>query len=300
MKNLLKKANNRSAVKTAPGSMENDKLTSGKRELSFLLWQRAAMCLLLAAVTVASTVAWISMQRTTGHQTLQVQSDTADLIIESYNVYRSIWDENLMEYVCRDMTGQEFTLNGYDAVFGKDRKTAAFVRVKLIGDALTPGKRVMFTLTRQNTSPEPGGVATTGNGMMKSGTQQMADYLSNIVEVSAAQINALVGETNPTTIYTTAAAYGGWTAADTFATSQKVNGKTMPSTKAAQTPGVTCTVTSAGSVELFLKLDYNKDLVMAYINSNTGNNQAHRLDKMLSYDFTGDLIEVTIQVLDPA
>lgn len=276
---------------------KSHKLTSGKRELTFLLWRRGLMAAILMAALVAGTAAWITVSRTTGQRDLQVTSDSADLQIQSYNIYRSIWDDDALEYVYRDVTGQTFTLNGYDAVFGKNGNTPAYLRIRMVGDSLEAGTTLTFHLTRANTSPEPGGEATNTNGLWKTSTGEAADYLSNIVQISAAEILSLSSATDPAVIYPAANAHGSWSAPAAFATTVKnASNKTVLSTKADQTGGTSVTLTQSGEVVVFLKLDYKQDLIMGYLNSRQTGSTALRLDKTLTYDFTGDLTQLVIEI----
>ena len=270
------------------------KLTSEKRGLTFQLLVSAVLSLVLLLTFLSGTAAWVSINRVSDNRDLTVTSDSVDLQIVGYNVYRSIWDENTASYVASDVTGQAFELNAYDAVFGRNDYSPAYICVHLTGAGLQAGTTLNFRLTRENTSPEPNGLATTQNGLFDP-SNEVADYLSNIVHLSAAVIPSLSGQTNPETIYTTANAFQTWNGDASFAQTQAdANGKTQTVSKNAESGTASVTLTSSGDVDVYLKLDYRMDLIMGYINSHRSANAVLRLDKSLAYYFHGDLAQLII------
>lgn len=272
------------------------KLTSEKRGLTFQLWVSGFLALVVLLVIVGTTMAWISVNRLTGDNDLEVTSESTGLLVKGYNIYRSLWDETSASYIAYDVTNLPFALNDYDAVFGRNEYSPAYICIHLTGDALQAGKTLNFRLTRENTSPEPNGLATTQNGLFDP-SNEVADYLSNIVHQSVALIPALSGETNPQTVYTTANdPQQTWNGDASFASTQAdANGKTQTVSKNADSGVASVTLTASGDVDVYLKLDYREDLVMGYINSHRGLNTVLRLDKTLVYEFTGDLTQITIE-----
>jgi hypothetical protein len=53
---------------------------------------------------------------------------------------------------------------------------------------------------------------------------------------------------------------------------------------------------SDGIAELFIKIDYDDELIQAFLNSHTATSEVRRLDDPLSYTFDADLSQVVIAV----
>ncbi|MBR3641561.1 MAG: hypothetical protein IKN53_05990, partial [Oscillibacter sp.] len=246
-----------------------------------------------------STSAWISINRTAAQHELQIVSDSADLMLADVNIYRSIWNESTNQYEYRDVTMQPFQLNDYDAIFNMNEYSPAYIRIHLTGDALHAGNEILFTLYRQNTSPEPNGTATTQNGLYEGNTDAIAAYLSNIVEARLAAIPSLNNATDPAVIYPAANSSSiVWSNADYLATPGKsAQGRSIITAKSPQTTGLRYTMTQEGEATVFLRLDYCEDLVMAYLNTHRNDFAVTRLDKTLVFEFTGDLAQILVQLL---
>jgi len=258
------------------------------------------MIALIAIISlIASTAAWIAYDRAPAQSELAITSDSTDVMIMNYNVYRCLWDEENHEYDYYDVTGQPFQLNSYDVVFGRNTYTPAFLRVHLQGDAISSGHSIRFTMLRANTDPEPEGGPTTENGLWDS-QGLAANYLSNIMQMEGAQIQSLEDETDPAVIYTTANAYDGWSESGSFVTTElDSESKTQFASKSGQSGGVTVTFAEGtdGEAEIFLRLEYSTEYVMAYLNNHTDGNQAHRIDKTLSYEFVGDVTQILVEMV---
>ncbi len=260
-----------------------------------VLLPSAVTMLVIALTLIAATYAWQVSNHETGIEASAVESDTVEPQILPYTLYIDVQTPHE-----DDETGEitytyevevfsdtdDAKLNSYDAILGKNDHSSAYVRMPAYG--IASGNTVTFTLSASGTLYRTG---TEGNYVYHDSpgtyTQNnvtlnhlMNQYISNIIRVSCANIplSVIAEDANKDEIYNGAknwfADHADTVQSDTFVDYYDRPSPREPIVLVEKNHEIEFTLTSSdytiesdGMVYIYFKIDYEYDLVDAYISA---------------------------------
>ena len=268
-----------------------------KRGPGFLFSFQVFTLLVVAIVLISSTVAWYTNNRKTDNQFLRVQSDSAaEAIIGCYFI-QSTWDpatETESFTNVSSVDAASFALNPYDAIFKTNYHTPAFIRIRMrAGSSTTMQTNIVVNIT----------LTCTGASLVNPNATTAGAWntvLSNVIKMSATTNGNLLGVEDATTLYTTLAdetkttwnttcRLVSWTDADDLSTYSKQT--TSPIIRLSLPASA---IDSDGVAEVFVRIDYDDDLIDAFLESLGQSNEIRRLDDPVIVNLTADLDELHI------
>lgn len=274
-----------------------------KRGPGFLFSFQIFTLMVVAAVLVGSTLAWYINNRATDNQILSVKSDSADEAIIGCHFIQSTWNaetENETFSVVSTADAVNFALNPYDAIFKTNYHTPAFIRIRLqagSSSTMQVGTTVNITLSCSEAD-----TSSLVNQLLADDNPNTDDkwnmVLSNVIHISAATNGSLMGEENAATLYNTLADNTAWTGDAQFVswTDQddlSTYGKERVS-PVIQLPLAANAINSDGIAEIFVRIDYDDDLIDAFLKSIGLSNEIRRLDDPVEAEVAADLTELHI------
>jgi|GEM_PF-7079299 len=274
------------------------------------------VCLVLALV--GGTFAWYSKNRQVKDGATMLQSDTLTFAIIGMNTYHAntqyeFDDEGMIKYIkigangeilldenipYEDLGSSVVKLNPYDSIFYNNDYTKIFLRVRVKGDDIASGAAITVSLTCSESA------------IKMNGSNTIAQHMSNFLNVRWAQIAEAEAENiTPQQAYTAAKNYSGWQGPagvnDTDINGYRyldyagVGRDTSVSTTEKNTTlsfdipkGYRLAEGTDDEAVFFIELDYNPNLVQAYLNSMSAS--SGRLFASDLIPVSGDLLEIVI------
>jgi hypothetical protein len=210
-------------------------------------------------LSVNGSLAWFSNNKQVTSNGMQLQSVIEELIIADYEIYY---------YDVSDGAGKRWEneeesaiMREYDSVFtDRNENTSLIFKIPIQGPYIREGKAFTVTLDCTQALYE-----TDAEGAQ---TNNVADYLSNVVQIKASAITALKNETDANIIYTQATEH--------FKTVEKDNEKEfvlVSDNTATKNVSITFTIENYGastSMDLYIEMDYSPELIKYYLGHRDG------------------------------
>ena len=259
----------------------------------------AALALLavgVGAAAAALTGAWYASNRQTGQEALKITSDTTEISLLDFRVYRGVLSTGedgkpvVMPEIADTSKGAA-AMNNFDSVIGNNEDTAVFFRLTISGEKVKAKEPITVTVDCKE-------------------TDRTAASLSNIVTLQVAPLTAdnvktLGTATDAETVYNACKSMT-WGDKQSFFTAiptpagrfTKFDSDTKKNTE------VTFTVSDYAlvgeeddeSAVIFLRVDYDQGLVEAYLNAHSKDNISGRLNKTVTEKFGDDIEKIGLSV----
>jgi len=265
--------------------------------------------LIILVVFISASMAWNLTNKQTYDADGTVESDGVNASVLPYSLYvkhQTVSGDNVTYNVQVYSSGDGAELNSYDAIMGRNDYTSAYIRMPVYG--VPEGSTLTFTVTCTGSigTNDEDGVNSTDN---VTNNILMAQYLSNIIEVSCANIRSSVISTSASKedVYTNAlnwfsdSANASAIKSGTFVQYRENTGTGRNKTAflSGKNPTVTFTlapgdyaVEDDGMVYVYFKLDYKYELVDAYITALRLTQGGFKLNESGHADFTGTVENV--------
>lgn len=259
----------------------------------------AALALLavgVGAAAAALTGAWYASNRQTGQEALKITSDTTEISLLDFRVYRGVLSTGedgkpvVMPEIADTSKGAA-AMNNFDSVIGNNEDTAVFFRLTISGEKVKAKEPITVTVDCKE-------------------TDRTAASLSNIVTLQVAPLTAdnvktLGTATDAETVYNACKSMT-WGDKQSFFTAiptpagrfTKFDSDTKKNTEVTFTVSDYALVGEGdddASAVIFLKVDYDQGLVEAYLNAHS-NNISGRLNKTVTEKFGDDIEKIGLSV----
>jgi len=287
-------------------------MTDRKRNNSiWKLLPTAAMMLVIAAVLTLATYAWQVTNHETNDQAGTVTSDDVDASIMPYSLF--INEQTPVLDGEGDPTGEytyevvvfsdvdNVALNSYDAILGRNPYSSAYIRMPVYG--ASAGDTLTFTVSANGTlcaekNNEPR--ETVGGHELNVILDQ---YISNIIRISCANIptTTIAADADKDTIYHSAKEWFDENSApnETFVTYNDRPSAKEPIVLTGKNSSVNFvlsdgnyTIEDDGMVYVYFKIDYEYDLVDAYISALRLEVGGFKIGEAGHADFSGEVENV--------
>ena len=258
----------------------------------------AALALLavgVGAAAAALTGAWYASNRQTGQEALKITSDTTEISLLDFRVYRGVLSTGedgkpVVTPEIADTSKGAAAMNNFDSVIGNNEDTAVFFRLTISGEKVKAKEPITVTVDCKE-------------------TDRKAASLSNIVTLQVAPLTAdnvetLGTATDAETVYNACKSMT-WGDKQSFFTDipTPAGRYTAFDSDTKKNTEVTFTVSDYAlvgggddeSAVIFLKVDYDQGLVEAYLNAHS-NNISGRLNKKVTEKFGDDIEKIGLSV----
>ncbi len=303
-------------------SQDNDKkrppfsLPGGKGGVTAIL---AVLALLSVVIMAAAlTGAWQVFGRIAQRGETAIVSDDTQLAVTECNLYYGELttgsDGKISATGAVISSPDKVSMNGYDAVVGRNEDTAVYMRLTIAGQKVSDKGDITVTLNRENTgdlknATDDEGLRYTKTDADKHWTQgNIALNLSNVVAAQAVQIPSLETETDADTVYKgckglTWSGEGAPELKSFFSAIPEAHGRYTELGDATKSNSLTFnfsgydTTTYDNGITtavFFIKFDYSQALVEVYLNSNY-QSLSGRLNQRVTENFNADITSVTVE-----
>ena len=258
----------------------------------------AALALLavgVGAAAAALTGAWYASNRQTGQEALKITSDTTEISLLDFRVYRGVLSTGedgkpVVTPEIADTSKGAAAMNNFDSVIGNNEDTAVFFRLTISGEKVKAKEPITVTVDCKE-------------------TDRKAASLSNIVTLQVAPLTAdnvgtLGTATDAETVYNACKSMT-WGDKQSFFTAipTPAGRFTEFDSGTEKNTEVTFTVSDYAlvgggddeSAVIFLRVDYDQGLVEAYLNAHS-NNISGRLNKTVTEKFGDDIEKIGLSV----
>ena len=257
----------------------------------------AALALLavgVGAAAAALTGAWYASNRQTGQEALKITSDTTEISLLDFRVYRGVLSTGedgkpVVTPEIADTSKGAAAMNNFDSVIGNNEDTAVFFRLTISGEKVKAKEPITVTVDCKE-------------------TDRKAASLSNIVTLQVAPLTANVETlgtaTDAETVYNACKSMTWGDKKSFFTDIPKPAGRyTAFASDTKKNTEVTFTVSDYAlvgeeddeSAVIFLRVDYDQGLVEAYLNAHS-NNISGRLNKTVTEKFGDDIEKIGLSV----
>jgi hypothetical protein len=258
----------------------------------------AALALLavgVGAAAAALTGAWYASNRQTGQEALKITSDTTEISLLDFRVYRGVLSTGedgkpVVTPEIADTSKGAAAMNNFDSVIGNNEDTAVFFRLTISGEKVKAKEPITVTVDCKE-------------------TDRKAASLSNIVTLQVAPLTAgnvetLGTATDAETVYNACKSMTWGDKKSFFTDIPKPAGRyTAFASDTKKNTEVTFTVSDYAlvgeeddeSAVIFLRVDYDQGLVEAYLNAHS-NNISGRLNKTVTEKFGDDIEKIGLSV----